>query len=169
MQSAKTSTIVNMDSHDHGAAAAAERIVASQIDMYRGSCAVMAVEAWRMWNEFPDQRQSVAMTAPLLHYGNLSDTLDEIGILMAHMVVSPVLDDSFILHNLFGRSERESNSTFLRICLMSALMVKYGKSNVRSSFAGIRMQHSNLPYCCDSDKLFAALSAYVARRRMNTF
>jgi hypothetical protein len=61
----------------------------------------MAAEAWRMWNEFPDQRDAMVMLDPLRHFGELHATLDEVGLLTPHMVVSPVLDDSFILQSLF--------------------------------------------------------------------
>ena len=167
-QSAKTATTIDMDSDDHGAAAAAERIVNSQINMYYGSCAVMAVEAWRMWNEFPDLHNSKAMTAPLYHFGNtIDDTLFEIGILMSHMVVSPVLDDAFILQNLFGRSQHQTSSSFLNVCLQSALMGRY--SNYGYSACGNSLHYSSVPFCCNNAKLFADLAAYVARRRMNAF
>jgi hypothetical protein len=54
-----------------------------------------------MWNEFPDQRNSMVMLDPLRHLGDLHTTLDDIGLLMSHIVVSPVLDDSLVLQRLF--------------------------------------------------------------------
>jgi hypothetical protein len=149
------------------AVAAANRIVGSQINMYNNSCAVMAVEAWRMWNEFPDQRGSPTMTGPLYHFGNdVYDVLADIGYLMSHMVVSPVLDDSFIVRGLFTRSS-SYGSYFLRLCLLSALMDKYGESAVRYSDCGNSLHYTNTKSCCNSPRLFRDLAAYVARRRMN--
>ena len=172
MQSASKSvgTVVDECDESTSALAAANGIVASQINMYNNSCAVMAVEAWRMWNEFPDQRNSLAMTRPLLHFGgDPREVLDEIGTLMSHMVVSPALDDSFVLRTLFTRSAR-GGSSFLRLCLVSALMDKYGESAMRDSNYGYPYTshiYSSTPGCCNSSRLFRDLAAYVARRRMN--
>jgi hypothetical protein len=156
------------------ASSAARRIVESQLSMYSGSCAVVAVEAWRMWNEFPDQRHSAAMTDALCHFGNdQREVLDEIGVLMSHMIVSPVLDDSFIVRGLLTRSSGHGSS-LLRLCLLSALMDKYGESAVRNSDCGFPQNsytysQGHTRSCCNSPKLFRDLAAYVTRRRLNAF
>jgi hypothetical protein len=153
-----------------GGVAAVERIIASQLSMYRSSCVAMAVEAWRVWNEFPEQRDSAVMLDPLRHFGELNATLDEVGLLMSHMVVSPVLDDSFIAQSLF--TKRTSNTCFLRSCLLSAIMAKYGESTVRGSvYANCRpTQKYNHDYVCStSERLFRDLAAYTTRRRLNAF
>jgi hypothetical protein len=169
LSSKRAATSIDMEeSDDHGLSKASERIISSQMDMYRGQCGVMAVEAWRMWNEFPDQHESMVLRSPLLHFGNLLETLDEIGILMSRMVVSPVLDDQFILHNLFVRPQTSSSSRFLRVCMFSAIMVKYGQTNFRYSVCGNAVHYSNIPSCCDRANLFQDLAAYVTRRRMNS-
>ena len=97
--------------------------------MYGNSCAVMAVEAWRKWNEFPDQAKFIGDDWRFQPFGDLHDVLDEIGLVMSHLAVSPVLDDSFIVQNIF--TLRQCGSSFLRSCLLSALMVKYGENPVR--------------------------------------
>jgi hypothetical protein len=170
LEAAETTDDMVESTDNNGGAAAAERIIASKLSMYRSSCAVMAVEAWRMWNEFPDQRNSMVMPDPLRHFRDLHTTLDEVGLLMSHMVVSPVMDDSFILQSLF--TDRPSGSCFLRSCLVSAIMVKYGESHVRSSvYANCQTarQHSHDYMCTTSSSLFRYLAAYTTRRRMNAF
>ena len=121
-----------------------------------------------MWNEFPDQRDAMVMLDPLRHFGELHATLDEVGLLMSHMVVSPVLDDTFILQSLF--TERSSNTCFLRSCVLSVIMTKYGEITVHGSeYGNCHHTHKyNHDYACStSSRLFRDLAAYTARRRMN--
>jgi len=149
-----------------------QTLIATRLDLYRNSCAAKAAEVWRMWNEFPEHRESPEFVDVLRHFGdNVSDVLNDISLVMSHLMSSTTrmcFDDSFVLRYLF--SGDGTSSSFLRICIASSLTHKFGDSGMRYSACGAALLSARSPYCsyCNSLKPMLDLAAYVARMRLNS-
>jgi hypothetical protein len=166
-----------MDSEEH--CTAAERVTATHLSMFNDSCVLKAVETWRIWNEFPDQHTSSEFHEALTHFGqNAQAVLDEISVVMAHLLAAPgtTFDDSFILRILFSHYDQTGDSCFLFRCVLSSIMLKSGDCNVRYSpfyqsinNCTLRTTHI-VSGCssCRSPKLMQDLGAYIARRHLQS-
>jgi len=150
---------------------AARRVVAIHLNMFNESCVVKAVEAWRIWNEFPDQRNSPEFVDALTHFGDIWMVMNDIAIVMSRQLASPTpmfLDDSFILQELFGSNRNNYNSTFLRTCVVSSIKLKFGESNVSYTHYDGGGCYSRISSCsyCKSGQAMRDLGAYIARKRL---
>ena len=171
------------DRNDDEQRAATRRVLATHLSMFSGSCVLRAVETWRMWNEFSDQRTSSEFSESLRHFGNdPSAVMDEISIVMSRLLASTTtpmhFDDAFILNELFAAGRAgSSSSNFLNTCVLSSLMVKFGESQVRTRYSP-HLLHSS-PYVssstgnaccsyCNSAAPMKDLGAYITRRRLQS-
>ena len=145
----------------------AQKIVSVHLDMFRDSCCLMAVEAWRIWNEFPDQRSSPAMICALRHFGEPSSVLDDITFVMHRLLSTPCFDDAFMLEGLVTKNDH--TSWFLHARILASLMTKYGESAIRYSDFN-QNPRNNYRGCpsCKSSKMMCDLLAYIARRRLQS-
>ena len=153
--------------NESGTDSATQRIVSVHLDMFRDSCCLKAVEAWRIWNEFPDQRNSSAMVCALRHFGEPSCVLDDITVVMHRLLSSPCFDDAFMLEGLVTKNIQ--TSWFTHACILGSLMIKYGESTVQFSHYN-QSQRDNFSGCpnCRSSKMMRDLLAYIARRRLQS-
>jgi hypothetical protein len=153
--------------------AATRRVVATHLSLYRDSCVTMAIEAWRMWNEFPDQRGSVEFRSALEHYGNADAVMDDITLVMSTQLASPTpmfLDDAFILRELFNDCISVHTSSFIYKCIMSTMRLKFGEHAAYHSLGGNALRNYNVRACfrCDSGQMMRDLAAYIARKRLQS-
>ena len=151
---------------------ATRRVVATHLGMFKDSCVVSAVEAWRIWNDFPEQRYSDEFRAVLQHHGNEIDAvLADISLVMSKLVASPngMLEDSFLLHHAATLRASAQRSSFLSCAVFSSLVVKYGSEVVFSDFGKAFTTAYNRMHCgrCESSTFMIDLNAYIARRRMS--
>ena len=151
---------------------ASRRVVATHLAMFKDSCVVSAVEAWRIWNDFPDQRLSSEMQKPLQHYGRVETVLTEISLVMSQLVSSPngMLDDAFLLRHVATCCSIGRESTFLGYAVLSSLLMKYNHQVVYSDY-GRAFTNNISSGCrcgrCESTTFMAHLGAFIARRRMS--
>ena len=159
---------------DHTLHEASKRVVATHLAMFKDSCVVSAVEAWRIWNDFPEQRTSSEMLKPLQHYGRVDAVLNDISLITSKLVGSPnaAHDDEFLLRHVATSCSNGRESTFLSYAVFSSLKVKYGHQVVCSDY-GREVTHQNnmstYGHCgrCESATFMNDLGAYIARRRMS--
>ena len=154
---------------------ASRRVVATHLAMFKDSCVVSAVEAWRIWNDFPDQRLSSEMQKPLQHYGRVDLVLADISIVMSHLISSPngMLDDAFLLQHVATCCSVGGESTFLGLAVLSSLLIKYGHHALYADYgrAFTNGLSTRCGYCrcgrCESITFMTDLGAYISRRRMS--
>ena len=154
---------------------ATRRVVATHLSMYKDSCVVSAVEAWRMWNEFPEQRRSLEFHDVLGHFGaNTDAVLADISFVMGRLMVSPtgMFDDALLLQ-LVATDQRTGahGSRFLKMCVYSVLISKFGYDVQHSSYAhALQQMTSYMSRCsvCEGTRFIQDLYAYVARRRLSS-
>ena len=151
---------------------ASRRVVATHLGMFKDSCVVSAVEAWRIWNDFPEQRYSDEFRKVLQHYGNEIDAvLADISLVMSQLVASPngMLEDSFLLRHAATLRTSTRRSQFLSSAVFSSLVVKYGSEVVISDYGHSVTQSYGHMSCgrCESSTFMNDLNAYIARRRMS--
>ena len=154
---------------------ATRRVVATHLSMYKDSCVVSAVEAWRMWNEFPEQRRSSEFHDVLGHFGaNTDAVLADISFVMGRLMVSPtgMFDDALLLQ-LVATDQRTGahGSRFLKMCVYSVLVSKFGFDVQYSAYAvSLRNDNPCALYCnmCDGTRFVQDLYAYIARRRLSS-
>jgi hypothetical protein len=146
---------------------AAQKVVSVHLDMFRGSCCPMAVEACRIWNEFPDQRNSTAMFTALHHFGEPNCVLDDITVVMQRLLSAPCFDDAFMCEGLVAKNNQ--TSWFLRSCILASLILKYCESTIRYSDYN-QCRQDNYRGCpdCKSSQMMRDLLAYIARRRLQS-
>ena len=154
---------------------ATRRVVATHLAMFKDSCVVSAVEAWRIWNDFSDQRLSSEMQKPLQHYGKVEAVLAEISMVMSQLVSSPngMLDDAFLLQHVATCYSVGGESSFLGLAVLSSLLDKYGRNAMYADYGGTFTNNlsARCGYrrCgrCESITFMADLGAYISRRRMS--
>ena len=151
---------------------ASRRVVATHLGMFKDSCVVSAVEAWRIWNDFPEQRYSDEFRKVLQHYGtDIDAVLADISLIMSQLVASPngMLEDSFLLRHAATRRASAHRSQFLGCAVFSSLVVKYGSEVVSSDYGQSVIHGFGHVSCgrCDSSTFMIDLKAYIARRRMS--
>ena len=151
---------------------ASRRVVATHLSMFKDSCVVSAVEAWRIWNDFAEQRNSDEFRKVLQHYGNEIDAvLADISLVMSHLVASPngMLEDSFLLRHAATLRASTHRSRFLSCAVFSSLVVKYGSEVTFSDYGRSVTQSYERVSCgrCESGTFMNDLNAYIARRRMS--
>jgi hypothetical protein len=153
---------------------ATERVVATHLKMFSHSCVLSAVEVWRMWNEFPDQRKSNNFNEALAHFGEPDAVRSDISFVMAQLSNSPngMLDDATLLRQVATGRIAAPGSRFLQMYVYSALTSKYG-NDVSFSDYGMAYGKSNghrYYSCsgCDALRAVRDLNEYIARRRMNS-
>jgi hypothetical protein len=160
---------------DNAMVEATRRVVATHLSMYKDSCVVSAVEAWRLWNEFPEQRQSKEVADVLAHFGEVPDVLQDISFIMSRLVNSPtgLLDDATLLQELATNRVAAPSSSFLKRCVHAMLFQKFNLSlanseydtNFKHDYSG---RYYNCPKCCEGARFIHELNAYIARRRMSS-
>ena len=154
---------------------ATRRVVATHLSMYKDSCVVSAVEAWRLWNEFPDQRGSQEFYNVLSHFGSDNDVvMADISFVMGRLMVSTtgMFDDTLLLQ-LMATDNRNgsSSSRFLKQFVYSSLLSKFGFDVQYSAYAvSLRNDNPCALYCnmCDGTRFVQDLYAYIARRRLGS-
>ena len=154
---------------------ATRRVVATHLAMFKDSCLVSAVEAWRIWNDFPDARLSSEMQKPLLHYGKVDAVLADISLVMSQLVSSPngMLDDTFLLRHVATCCSIGRDSTFLGCAVLSSLQMKYNyhvlNSDYGRAFTDTLSNYGTRHRCsrCESTTFMIDLGAYISRRRMS--
>jgi len=164
-----------MNSWDTEYRTASRCVVSTHLNLYAHSCVLKAIEAWRIWNEFPDQRGASEFVDALSHFGEIRAVMDDISIIMPLQLASPTpmfLDDSFILQALFGTSSSTCNSTFMCMCLESSLKLKFGDTctAVCNAHVARRYYNSEATRCtyCKSVALMRDLGGYIARKRLQS-
>jgi hypothetical protein len=156
---------------DTGMAEATKRVVAAHLNMFKESCVVSAVEAWRIWNDFPEQQHSVEFARVFTHFGNMQAVFSDITFIMSRLAASPsgTLDDSILLQEVATGRVGAPQSNFLKMYVHAALLQKYG-SDVLSSMYGQAHTRNAYSYGCShcgSIQFVKDMEAYVARRRMS--
>ena len=151
---------------------ASKRVVGTHLAMFKDSCVVSAVEAWRIWNDFPEQRASIAMTEPLEHYGRVDIVLKDISLIMSMLVANGTLDDAFLLQHIATTTAAGRGSTFLNYAVLSSLINKYSHQAAYSDYGRDASHQINSGACgrcnrCESVSFMVDLGAYIARRRMS--